>query len=280
MRCGSGTPPGRWRGRERDGRVTDAVGSPSSVIWHDLECGAYAEDLPLWRSLAASHGDPVLDVGAGTGRVALDLARAGYRVTALDRDPELIAKLAERAHAGGLGRNHSMDAVSSQAPVTTVVADARDFDLGQRCPLAIVPMQTIQLLGGREGRVSFLRCARRHLYPGGVLAVAITAALELYDVVDGLPAPLPDIGERDGVVYSSTPVAVRADRVGFVLERRREMVAADGERMVERDLVRLDRVTASGLEREGRAAGFTPAGRESVPATEDYSGSEVVILRA
>ena len=72
-------------------------GSAVSVIWHDLECGAYAEDLPLWRALAAEHGDPVLDVGAGTGRVALDLARAGHRVTALDRDPELLEALARRA---------------------------------------------------------------------------------------------------------------------------------------------------------------------------------------
>ena len=72
-----------------------------SVIWHDLECGAYAEDLPLWRALAAEHGDPVLDVGAGTGRVTLDLARAGHRVTALDRDPELLDALAQRAS----GRN-------------------------------------------------------------------------------------------------------------------------------------------------------------------------------
>jgi precorrin-6B methylase 2 len=73
----------------------------ATVIWHDLECGAYAEDLPLWRSLAASRGDPLLDVGAGTGRVALDLAAAGYQVTALDRDPELLDALQRRA----LGRN-------------------------------------------------------------------------------------------------------------------------------------------------------------------------------
>ena len=83
----------------------------AAVIWHDVECGSYAEDLPLWRSLAAEYGDPVLDVGAGTGRVTLDLARAGYRVTALDRDPDLLAALGDRA----LGRNSEIVVVSSQA---------------------------------------------------------------------------------------------------------------------------------------------------------------------
>ena len=247
----------------------------SAVIWHDVECASYVEDLPLWRSLAASHGDPVLDVGAGTGRVTLDLARAGYRVVALDRDPELIAALELR-----VGRNFSMDAVSSQAPVTTVVADARNFDLGERFPLAIVPMQTVQLLGGPEGRADFLRSAHRHLTPGGVLAIAIAEVLDLYEVVDGMPMPLPDVREEEGIVYSSQPTAVRADRGGFVLERRRETVGLSGELTVEENVIRLDRLTVRGLEREGAAAGFTRGGRASVPATEDYSGSEVVILRA
>jgi len=247
-----------------------------SVIWHDIECGAYVEDLPLWRSLAADHGDPVLDIGAGTGRVALDLASAGYRVTALDRDPELLAALAARAS----GRNPDMDGVSSQPLITTVVADARDFDLGERFPLAIVPMQTIQLLGGTAGRAEFLACARRHLLPGGALAIALAEALDLYDVTDGVPSPVPDIRELDGVVYSSLPVAVRADPDGFVLERLRETVSPAGERTAEHDLIRLDRLTARGLEREGRAAGFTRVQRTRVRETADYVGSEVVILRA
>ena len=248
----------------------------SEVIWHDVECGSYTEDLPLWRSLAAEHGDPVLDVGAGTGRVALDLAAAGHQVTALDRDPELIAELERR-----LGRNPEIVTVSSQALVTTVVADARDFDLGdRRFPLVIVPMQTIQLLGGVEGRARFLACARRHLQPGGVLAAAISEVLDLYEVVDDFAAPLPDIRETDGIVYSSQPTAIRADGEGFVLERRREIVDLAGERTVEENVIRLDRLTVRGLQREGETAGFARAGRARVPATEDYSGSEVVMLRA
>jgi SAM-dependent methyltransferase len=247
----------------------------SAVVWHDVECGSYVEDLPLWRTLAASYGDPVLDVGAGTGRVTLDLARAGYRVVALDRDPDLIVALEDR-----LGRNSELFPASSQAPVRTVVADAREFDLGERFPLVIVPMQTVQLLGGADGRARFLRTAHGHLVPGGVLAVAIAEVLDLYEVVDGMPMPLPDVREEDGIVYSSQPTAVKADRAGFVLERRRETVDPAGKMTVEDNVIRLDRLTVRGLEREASAAGFTRAARRSVPPTEDYSGSEVVILRA
>jgi SAM-dependent methyltransferase len=236
-----------------------------SVIWHDVECGAYAEDLPLWRSLADEHGDPVLDVGAGTGRVALDLARHGHRVTALDADPELIAELERRA--AGLD-------------VTGIVADARDFELSDRFALCIVPMQTIQLLGGAEGRTAFLRRATRALSPEGVLAVAIAPMLDLFEVVDGGPAPLPDIREIDGVVYASQPTAVRADPEGFVLERRRERITVSGDRSVDQNEIRLDRLTVPELEAEALAVGFRPAGRAEVAATADYVGSEVVILSA
>jgi SAM-dependent methyltransferase len=236
-----------------------------NAIWHDLECGAYTEDLPLWRGLASEYGDPVLDIGAGTGRVALDLARHGHRVTALDNDRELISELAIRA--GGLS-------------IETVIADARSFDLGQRFPLSVVPMQTIQLLGGREGRAGLLRCAKRHLTDGGILAIAITQALELYEVQDRSFAPVPDMCERDGVVYSSQPMAVRAERRSYVLERRRETVATDGQRVVEDNVIRLDRVTPFELRREGAAAGLTPGESRVIPATHEYAGSTVVILVA
>jgi SAM-dependent methyltransferase len=237
----------------------------SVIIWHDVECGGYAEDLSLWRSLAAEHGDPVLDVGAGTGRIALDLARRGHDVVALDHDQALVAELERRA--AGLN-------------VTAVAGDARDFELGRQFALCIVPMQTVQLLGGPGGRRAFLECARRHLRPGGLVAVAIAPELELFEVVDGGLAPLPDIREVDGVVYSSMPTAVRADREGFLLERRRELISASGSRSIQQDVIRLDRLSGQELESEARAAGLHPAGRAEVAATDDHVGSEVVLLRA
>jgi SAM-dependent methyltransferase len=237
--------------------------SATEVIWHDIECGGYREDLELWRTLARKHSGPILEVGAGTGRVSLELARLGHDVTALDHDPDLLTELAARAIGTTLD---------------TVVADARSFTLERRFALCLVPMQAIQLLGGVEDRAAFLRCARACLRPGGALATALTEVVEEYEVRDGDPAPLPDICERDGVVYASRPVAVRVERDELVIERVREIVAADGAREVEANRIVLHRVGAAELTREGTAAGFHVLERAQIPATEDYVGSEVVVL--
>ncbi|HEU4657060.1 MAG TPA: class I SAM-dependent methyltransferase [Capillimicrobium sp.] len=236
---------------------------PTTVIWHDVECGSYDVDLPLWRELAAEAGGPILDVGAGTGRVTLDLARRGHEVIALDADAELVAELRERA--AGL-------------PVTAVHADARDFDLGRRVALVIVPMQTIQLLGGPAGRAGFLRSAARHLPPGGLLVAALADALEgTAESADG-ERPLPDIREIDGTVYASHPVGVRRDATGVVIERIRETVDPAGRRSSEGNEIHLDTADAATIAAEAAVHGFTARPPLAVPATDDYVGSEVVVL--
>ncbi|MEA2437470.1 MAG: hypothetical protein QOF65_2026, partial [Thermoleophilaceae bacterium] len=106
------------------------------AIWHDVECASYEADLPLWRELASQARGPILDLGCGTGRVALDLAALGYDVTGVDCEPSFTAALAARAREGGLR-------------VRAETADARSFVLaGQAFALAIAPMQVAQLLGG------------------------------------------------------------------------------------------------------------------------------------
>lgn len=232
------------------------------VLWHELECGRYAADLPLWRELAAQAGGPVLDVGCGSGRVALDLARAGHAVVGLDVDGALLAALRERA--AGL-------------PVETARGDARDFRLGRDFPLVLAPMQTVQLLGGPEGRAAFLRCAAAHLRPGGVLACALADAMEGFDAEHAEP-PLPDVLERDGWVYASQPVAVRPDEDGTTIERIRQTVSPEGRRTAEGDAVRLDRLHAEELEAEGLATGLRLAGRRFVEMTDEHVGSEVVLF--
>ena len=239
---------------------------PPSVIWHDVECGSYDADLSLWRALADGARGPVLDVGAGTGRVSLDLARRGHEVIALDADPDLLHELAARARAAALD-------------VQAVCADARDFDLGRTVGMVIVPMQTLQLLGGPDGRAAFLRCAARHLEPGALLAAALADALDgqLDDPLEAAPA-LPDIREVDGTVYASHPIGVRVEPEGVVIERIRETVAPDGTRHAEGDEIRLDATDADAVGAQAAALGFAVLEPLVVPATEDYVGSEVVLL--
>ena len=220
----------------------------------------------LWRELASAQRGPVLDVGAGTGRVALELARRGVDVVALDADGDLLAALRDRAAAEGLA-------------VETVRADARAFDLERRFALVVAPMQTVQLLGGRAGRARFLARAARHLLAGGVLAVALADALECFDEEHDQP-PLPDMREIDGVLYASRPVAVRDLGDRAAIDRVREVVARDGTRFASADVIELDRVGEAELAAEARSHGLEPLEPRRIPPTADYVGSTVVLARA
>ena len=231
----------------------------AKVIWHDVECGAYSADLPLWRHLAQEAGGPVLDVGAGTGRVALDLARAGHDVTALDVDAELLAELEERG--AGL-------------PVRTLVADAAAFDAGSAFALVAVPMQTIQLLPERRG---FFASARRAVAPGGLVALAIAESLESFETEVELPPP--DTGESDGWRFLSQPTAVRDTAEGMRIERLRHTIGPDGERETEPNTIVLARVSAEELIAEGEAAGLHRHATLHIAPTREHVGSEVVVLR-
>lgn len=255
-------------GRRRGGASAGPAGPPrdEAVVWHDVECAGYAEDLAVWEELAAAAPGPTLELGAGTGRVALHLAAGGHELATLDPDPSLVEELRRRA------REHRL-------PVAVHAGDARAFELGRRFPLIIAPMQVVQLLGGADGRASMLAAVRRHLEPGGRFAAAVADPLEGGPAEDLLP-PVPDVRELDGWAWSSRPLTVRASGGEVVIERLRESVSPDGELSASAATVRLEQVEAGQLERQASRLGFRALAPRRVAATEAYVGSTVVVLEA
>ena len=79
------------------------LGVSLAAVWHDVECGGYTADLAAWEELADRVDGPVLELGCGTGRVALHLARRGGEVWAVDADPSLLDALRARAVAERAG---------------------------------------------------------------------------------------------------------------------------------------------------------------------------------
>lgn len=247
--------------------MSTAAGGPATIgsaaAWHEVECGAYSADLPTWAELARQAAGPVLELGCGSGRVALELAARGTEVTAIDSSAELIAELRRRAAARGL-------------ELETAVADARQAALGRRFALVAAPMALVHLLGGEVGRRAMLERSAAALRPAGALAAALLADPAPTTGVASLP--LPDVRELDGWIYSSQPVEVREAGDAIEVRRLRQLVSPDGRLREEVDAVRLDRLGAAGFEREAGACGLRARERIEVPPTSDHVGSTVCVL--
>ncbi|HEX5592053.1 MAG TPA: class I SAM-dependent methyltransferase [Solirubrobacterales bacterium] len=249
--------------------------STVAAIWHDVECGSYDADLPLWEELAERQGGPVLELGCGTGRVALHLARRGHRVFGLDRDPELLDALAERA-ADSL---HTRVGRKSDAPgggaIEPIRADARGFQVPEPVALALAPTHLLQLIPTAAGRGECLRSVGAALRPGGLFAATI---IEEMPEADDAPPPLPDVREVDGWVYSSLAVEAAVGPGEIIVRRLRHAVSPDGELSEEPNEVRIATFPAASLEAAAEAAGMVPAGRREIPPTDLHVGSTVVFL--
>ncbi len=233
----------------------------TNVLWHDLECGAYEADLALWERLAQSREGPVLDLGCGTGRVALHLARRGHRVVGIDLDDALVE--AFNLRAAGL-------------PAEAIAADAREFEIDEEFGLVLAPTQLAQLFDGPRDRFRCLSCVARHLRPGGIAAFAIVERVPA--ATDDIPPPLPDTREVDGWVYSSQPLEIAIDEEKLLVRRLRQLVSPTGELSEEVDEIPLFALSAARLEDEAEDAGLRPAARDEVPMTDDHVGSTVVLI--
>jgi len=143
-----------------------------------------ADDLSFWQTLADECGDPILELGCGTGRILLPLAESGKSLTGLDSDPEMLSYL--RA-------NMSDENIPS---IRLHKADMRTFHLPERFQLAMLPCNTYSNFPSEE-RMQISTSVADHLSPGGIFAVSIPnpellASLEPfgdYDLEETFPHP-------------------------------------------------------------------------------------------
>lgn len=240
-----------------------AIRLGDQCVWHDVEHAAYSGDLAAFEAMAQRFGGPVIDLGAGTGRVALHLAGRGHRVLAVEIDPALAGAMERRAAAGSL-------------PVEVVVANARHLALETHSPLVLAPMQFMHIAGGPGGRAEVLRSVRGILAPGGRFAAAVLQG--------GLPAgvwrpdPVPDVREVDGWVYSSLATSIEVGESTIVLSRLRQIVSPDGDLQEQLDQTVLDRFTMADLEREAFDAGLAVTGIEPLPYSAEHEDSSIVTM--
>ena len=124
---------------------------------YDLEYD-HDYDLPLWLALAGREEGPMVEWGAGTGRLAVPLAEAGFDVTAVEVSKGMLEKGREKSDA-----------------VEWVHGDMRDATLGRRYGLSVCAFNSFLCLLGVNDALSFLRNAREHLAPGGLFGIEVSA---------------------------------------------------------------------------------------------------------
>ncbi|HSD89319.1 MAG TPA: methyltransferase domain-containing protein [Kofleriaceae bacterium] len=137
----------------------------SDAALYDYEYRRRRADVAFYRELAKRRlddsGGRILELGAGSGRVTVQLARAGFEVVAVDTSPAMLAKL--RSRVAALPR-----AVSRR--ITVVQGDLRSFDVKQTFPLVIAVFNVLEHLYTRVEVDACLRRVVAQLAPGGAFA--------------------------------------------------------------------------------------------------------------
>ena len=134
------------------------------------------QDVLFYRDAAREFDDPVLELGCGTGRIAMALAQAGNRITGLD----LSERMLERAI-----KKRAALRVEARERIHFVQGDMAQFDLGEKFRLVIIPFRPFQHLLEVRQQMDCLDCVRKHLATGGrlILDVFQTDAERMHDPV-------------------------------------------------------------------------------------------------
>lgn len=170
MRC-AGRPVIRSAGRASVidtsglGRPDPETGAALARLY-DLDLVDDPGDLDLYLALADRAGGSILELGVGTGRLAVPLAEAGHLVTGVDLDPAMLGRARARATASARSIADRLDLVEGD------LVDLRLPSTGTFA-LAFIALNSLLVLSTRTAQQAALNTMAEHLAPGGLAAVDV-----------------------------------------------------------------------------------------------------------
>jgi len=126
--------------------------------FYDLDYADFDADLHMVQQFAVRCGSPILELGCGTGRLLVSLARDDYRVTGVDVSPEMLQIARNKVAAQNLGSR-----------VTLLDQDMRELDLDGTFNLAFSAVNSFLHMLTAEAQLAALMRIHQHLKPGGLL---------------------------------------------------------------------------------------------------------------
>ncbi len=204
------------------GALTDDDPYASIADIYDFSYEDLTEDVGFYENLARSVDGPLLELGVGSGRVAVPLAKAGYEVVGIDTSPSMLAQ-ARRClkHAGEV--KGSLDVLQ---------ADMTSFDLKRSFGMVFIAANTFQHLLTTDEQLACLRRAREHMRPDGILSFSVRSPASVsWEEADWAPLQLnwtridPATGDVIMKLAAEQPDPARmVRRLTYVYDR----VASDG----------------------------------------------------
>jgi SAM-dependent methyltransferase len=129
--------------------------------YYDYEYRSRTADVRWYVERYLEVEAPVLELGVGTGRIALRAVREGATVTGVDLSPTMLAQATARRESLPRGKRERLELLEG---------DMRSVALGRRFGLVSCPFNAFQHLYTRDDVERCLAVVRDHLEPGGVFA--------------------------------------------------------------------------------------------------------------
>ena len=168
------------------------------------------DDIPFYRTLIPS-GSKVLELAAGTGRIAIELVKNGCSMTCIDLSDEMLEVFRNKVH--GLP-------AETASRISIIKGDMRNFDFPEAFDWIIIPFRSFQWLAEPSEREACLECIKKHMQPSSRAVITffnpIEDLLNAWGVFKNIEVYLSDL--PDGTILRRFESQGRHDKEKQVIE--------------------------------------------------------------